>query len=123
MNMMLESTKCLIFLVSNQDTFCVQKNAGLFVYDCYLPSPFEAIIHNPFQSYISFFTTEVIKLLANICVFKIFMSLLKPERFCAFIIKKKHAVECKTWKLEGTCNASRTTYNRFCKCGMEGISF
>ena len=40
----------------------------LFVYDCYLHSPFEATIHSPLQSNISFYTTEVIKLLADMCV-------------------------------------------------------
>jgi hypothetical protein len=93
----------------------------LFVYDCHLPSPFEVTIHSPLQSNISFYTAEVIKLLADICVFKIFVSLLKPERFCAFIILKKSAVEHTTRKFQGMCNASRTTFNSFCKCGMEGI--
>lgn len=123
MMMILGSTKCSIFLVSDQDTFCVQNNAGTaisVVYYCYLPSPFEVTIHSPFQSCISFYTAEVIKLLANICVFKIFVSLLKPEKFGAFIIKK-NAVEHKRGKFQGTCNASRTTYDCFCKCGIEGI--
>jgi hypothetical protein len=69
---------------------------------------------------VHFIQLKLLKLLGNICAFKILVSLLKPERFCAFIIKKKHAVEHKTGKFQGTCNDSRTTYNSFCKCGMEG---
>jgi hypothetical protein len=37
------------------------------------------------------------------------------------LLLKKHAVEQKTGKFQGMCNASRTTYNSFCKCGIEGI--